>query len=117
MEFNDKEFCSRLTALRIARNLSKYEASIQADIHYPYYCLIENGNKTPNFKAVISIANALKTDLSALINDENLNGSVEDITRFKILSKLDTLNDTDLLKKFLQFAIMLRTNYQVKNND
>ena len=65
--------------------------SIQADIHYSYYLAIENGKMVPNFKRLISIANALDTDISHLLGHKPL--SKEDIVKKEILSKLLKADD------------------------
>ena len=67
--FDYELFCKKLTYLRQAKEYNKYQMSIQANIHYEYYCDIENGKSIPNFKSVIYIANALHVNLKELLTE------------------------------------------------
>ena len=58
MVFDYDVFCENLKLLRETAGYSKFQMSIQANVHYQYYCNIENGNRIPSFKIVIAIANA-----------------------------------------------------------
>lgn len=106
MEFNYELFCKRIKYLRELKKYSKYQLSIQANIHYQYYCNIENGNKIPNFKSVILIANALNTNLSALLLQNNLNENKIIINN--ILSMLQQVNDKSLQRKYYEMIILLK---------
>lgn len=97
MEFENDLFCQRVKELRKLKGLNKFQMSIQTNIHYSYYCDIENGNSIPNFKAVISIANALKTNLSTLLSPVD---SEEIITlKISIMANIKTIRNEDYLTK------------------
>lgn len=116
MEFNQEVFCHNLKALRIAKRLNRYEVSIQSNIIYQYYCSIEKGVKVPNFKAVISIANALNTDIShLLLNTSNLNN--EALLKNAVMSEIKSITDENLLNNFYDFLILLKTQLDVKRYD
>lgn len=105
--FDNELFCSNLTKLRQLKGYNKYEMSIQADIQYQYYCEIENGNATPNFRAVISIANALDTDISHILGKKHI--SNEDSLRSDIMTAIKKISDKNILKKFYSIIILVKT--------
>lgn len=106
MKFDYNNFCRKLKELRKIRGLNKFQMSIQSNIHYGYYCNIENGKSIPNFKALVSIANALKVDLSTLLDCKE---SIEDTSlKINILSNLKSMNNEYLLHKSLKVLYMLK---------
>lgn len=106
MEFNSEVFCKNLRNLREAKGYNKYEMSIQADIHYTYYLDIENGNLTPNFRGLISIANALNTDIAHLFGEKQYS-EIDDIKN-EITLKLRKVSDDDFLLKLYNILISIR---------
>lgn len=114
MEFDYQLFCTRITELRNKRGYNKYEMAIQADINYQYYCDIENGNSIPNFKAAISIANALKTNLSHLLDSRYSNECEE--MKIVIMSKVKLIKNKDLLQKYQELIKMLKTQVDLEND-
>lgn len=114
MIFDYEVFRKRIKYLRELRGYSKYQFSIQANIHYQYYCNIENGKKIPNFKAVIAIANALNTDLSTLISDVDVNIGVENDLIISIASKLQRIVSRTLQQKFYNIIVLLKMREQKK---
>lgn len=115
MTFNYLEFCNNVKKLREQKGYNKYQMSIQSDINYPYYCEIENGNSLPNFKAVISIANALDINLSNLLGYEFT--TKDDVLKNSILSKINAISDENVLNKLYKFTIMLKTRPRTDVND
>ncbi len=108
MVFGYGIFCKNLKVLRKAAGYNKFQMSIQANINYQYYCNIENGNRIPNFKTVISIANALKISISQLLNCVPLKDS--SVLELSVISKLKSISDdTDLLIKLYEVLIALKT--------
>lgn len=114
MEFDNKLFCKNVTRLRKLKGYSKYELSIQADIYYQYYCDIENGRVTPNFKGVISIANALDTNITDLISDVPI--SKNKSIKANIISLIKSINDYDLINKIYKYILMIKV-WKGSNND
>lgn len=106
MEFDSKVFCKNLERLRKEKGYNKYEMSIQADIHYTYYLAIENGKMTPNFRRLISIANALDTDISHLISKKNY--SKVDSIKKEILLKLSKVQNEELLEKLFDILTYIK---------
>lgn len=109
MTFDYEIFCRRLKTLRKMAGYNKYQMSIQSNIHYQYYCNIENGNRVPNFKIIISIANALKVDLAYLLDtdDDEKNILIDKIEKTLTLAS----KDSSLLEKLndVLFAIKNQT--------
>lgn len=104
--FDYELFCKKLTALRKAKEYNKYQMSIQANIQYQYYCDIENGRSIPNFKAVISIANALHVNLKELLTEtENYN---TDITKLNVVSNIKEINNPYLLNKCYEILLLVK---------
>lgn len=106
MEFDHATFCKNLKELRERKGYNKYEMSIQADIHYSYYLAIENGKMVPNFRGLISIANALNTDISHLLGRKPLHK--KDIVKKEILSKLLKVQNNELLDSLYSILISIR---------
>jgi len=105
--FDYEIFCKNIKELRELKSMNKYEMSIQADIQYQYYCDIENGKSIPNFRAVISIANALNTNITKLISNNYSNSN--DYIKSDIISMLQTISDKNILQKYLNIIIFLKT--------
>ncbi len=104
--FDYELFRRKLTSLREARGYNKYQMSIQANIHYQYYCDIENGRSIPNFKSVIYIANALHVNLKELLTEtENYN---TDITKLNIISNIKEINNPYLLNKYYEILLLVK---------
>lgn len=91
MVFDFELFCKNLKTLRESKGLNKYEMSIQANISHSYYTSIENGHKIPNFKTVILIANAIHTDISHLLKNENT--GVKEAIMDEIVFMLNSSNE------------------------
>mgnify|MGYP000896753816 CR=1 FL=1 len=106
MEFDQKIFCENLVRMRKEKGYSKYEMSIQADIHYTYYLDIENGKFIPNFRRLISIANALNTDIAHLLGQKKY--SKTDSLKNEIFSKLIKINDENFLLSLFNILIYIR---------
>lgn len=106
VDFDQKTFCRNLTELRKAKGYNKYEMSIQSDIHYTYYLDIENGNRLPNFRGLVSIANALNTDIAHLTGTKEF--SKTDTIKKDILSKLQKVKDDEFLERLLNVLISIR---------
>ena len=106
MSFDYKKFCENLSKLRKEKGYSKYEISIQADIPYTYYLAIENGQQLPNFKRVISIANALNTDIAHLIGEKQY--SKLDKIKKDILSELIKIENDKLLYNLFNILVYIR---------
>ncbi len=106
MQFDYPAFCKNLAELRKRKGYNKYEMSIQADIHYSYYLAIENGKMVPNFKGLISIANALNTDISHLLGKKPLHK--KDIVKKEILSKLLKADNDALLNSLYSILVSIR---------
>ena len=115
MNFNREIFCSNLTRLREAKGYNKYEMSIQSNIHYSYYLDIENGKQIPNFKGLISIANALDTDIAHLLNEQE-EPDTETLKR-EILSKLSKVKDAVLQDQLHRIAIAIKLWKDVNTHD
>lgn len=115
MNFCKEIFCSNLTKLREAKGYNKYEMSIQANIHYTYYLDIENGKMIPNFKGLVSIANALDTDIAHLLNEQS--DSNTEILKREILSKLSKVKECALLNQLYKIAITIKLWKDVNNHD
>lgn len=92
--------------MRKEKGYNKYEMSIQADIHYTYYLSIENGRLIPNFKGLISIVNALNTDISHLLSEKSY--SKTEILKTDILSKLTKVTNEDFLIRLLNILIAVK---------
>lgn len=108
MVFDYNVFCENLKFLREMAGLNKYQMSIQVDISYQYYCNIENGNRPPNFKTVIAIANVLKVDISQLIVQHNLDD--KNVQILSIMSKLRSIShDRTLLTKLYGVLLAIKT--------
>ncbi len=104
--FDYKLFCKKLTILRKAKGYNKYQMSIQANIQYQYYCDIENERSIPNFKAVISIANALHVNLKELLTEtENYN---TDITKLNIISNIKKVDNISLINKCYEILLLIK---------
>ena len=106
MEFDNKIFCENLERLRKEKGYNKYEMSIQADIHYTYYLAIESGKMLPNFKRLISIANALDTDISHLISKKN--SSKVDSRKKDISLNLAKVQNEEFLEKLSDILTYIR---------
>ena len=106
MEFDNKIFCENLERLRKEKGYNKYEMSIQADIHYTYYLAIESGKMLPNFKRLISIANALDRDISHLISKKNY--SKVDSIKKDILLNLAKVQNEEFLEKLSDILTYIR---------
>lgn len=106
MNFDQATFCENLTAMRKAKGYNKYEMSIQSDIHYTYYLDIENGKRLPNFRGLISIANALDTDIAHLTGEKKYSKS--EAIKKNILSILLTVKDEEILKRLFNILISIR---------
>lgn len=110
MTFDYDTFCKRVKDLRKINGMNKFQMSIQSNIQYQYYCDIENGKNAPNFKNVIFIANALKTDLGTLLkeNDNSLMNTLKSDT----ISSLKQIQNDEILMKcneiFLLFQEKMR---------
>lgn len=115
MEFNKNIFCKNVTKLRKLKGYTKYQASIQSDIYYQYYCNIENGVVTPNFKNIISIANALNTNISSLIG-VNTDLDESKVIRDSIISMIKEIDNADLLNKFYKFILIIKI-WKCSEND
>ena len=113
MTFDYEKFCKRLKILRKMTGYNKYQMSIQSNIHYQYYCNIENGNRVPNFKIIISIANALKVDLACLLDTDD---NEKNILINSIEDKLSSVADnSSLLEKFNDVLLAIKNQTEVKN--
>ncbi len=106
MKFDHIAFCKNLREFRERKGYNKYEMSIQADIHYSYYLAIESGKAIPNFRGLISIANALNTDISHLLGKKPLHK--KDIIKKEILSKLQNVKNDELLDSLYSILISIR---------
>lgn len=108
MTFDYKEFCKNLKLLRKANGYNKLQMSIQTDLQYQYYCNIENGNRIPNFRIVIAIANALNVSISELLNcTEAKENSLLEIS---ILAKLRAVSgDREMLSKLHSVLLAVKT--------
>ncbi|GFI62519.1 hypothetical protein IMSAG049_01703 [Clostridiales bacterium] len=106
LEFDKKVFCENLTKMRKEKGYNKYEMSIQANIHYTYYLSIENGKMIPNFKGLISIANALNTDIAHLLGKKKY--SKKEIIKKDVLSNLTKVENDDFLLRLLNVLISIR---------
>lgn len=104
--FNYKMFCKKVKSLREARGYNKYQMSIQANIHYEYYCDMENGKAIPNFKAVIYIANALHVNLAELLSDTEDNE--EDIKILNITSNVKKIDNLYLANKCYEILLLIK---------
>lgn len=104
--FDYELFCKKLTYLRQAKEYNKYQMSIQANIYYQYYCNIESGRAIPNFKAVISIANALHVNLSELLS-ERINDDV-DIIKLNIISNIKEIDNLSLINKCYDILLLIK---------
>lgn len=89
-----------LKKLREFKGYSRYDLSIASDIHYQYYCAIESGLKIPNFKAIISLANALDTDISSLFRATIMPEEIQLKLKNKIIHKLNCMSDKTKLYKY-----------------
>lgn len=108
MVFDYDVFCENLKLLRETAGYSKFQMSIQANVHYQYYCNIENGNRIPSFKIVIAIANALKISVSQLLNYRLIKDSTA--LEISVLSKLKSIsNNPELLSKLYAVLIAIKT--------
>ena len=104
--FDYELFRRKLTSLREARGYNKYQMSIQANIHYQYYCDIESGRSIPNFKSVISITNALHINLSELLSEiEDYN---TDIAKLNIISNIKKIDDISLINKCYEILLLIK---------
>lgn len=105
--FDYELFCKKLTDLRQAKEYNKYQMSIQANIHYGYYCSIENGKSIPNFKSVIYIANALHVNLKELLTEtEDYN---TDITKLNVISNIKEINNPSLINKCYEILLLVKS--------
>ncbi len=105
--FDYELFCKKLTYLRQAKEYNKYQMSIQANIHYEYYCDIENGKSIPNFKSVIYIANALHVNLKELLTEtEDYN---TDITKLNVISNIKEINNPSLINKCYEILLLVKS--------
>lgn len=107
MKFDNKIFCENVRTLRILNGYNKYEMSIQANIYYQYYCAIENGDVVPNFRAVISIANALNMDIEHLLSIPS--SPEKDYLISEIVTILSKTHDEKLLNIFYSMINLLKT--------
>ena len=108
MVFDYDVFCKNLKLLREAAGYSKFQMSIQANVHYQYYCNIENGHRIPSFKIVISIANALKISVFQLLNNRLIKDS--SALEISVLSKLRSVSDNpELLSRLYAVLIAIKT--------
>lgn len=109
MTFDYATFCENLKMLREDAGYTKLQMSIQTDIYYQYYCNIENGNRVPNFKNIIAIANALKVSISQLMNYRPSNDY--SALEFSIVNKLKSASDNrDLLLDLYAVLIAIKTS-------
>ncbi|GFI61501.1 hypothetical protein IMSAG049_00660 [Clostridiales bacterium] len=112
MTFDYDIFCKNLKTLRELAGYSKFQMSIRANIHYQYYCNIENGNRIPSFKIVIAIANALNVSIFQLLNYP-ASGEYS-FVELSILSKLKAVsNNTELLSNLYEVLIAIKTQGEV----
>ncbi len=113
MIFDYDSFCRNLKTLRELAGYNKFQMSIQTNLHYQYYCNIENGNRIPSFKNVIAIANALKISITQLLNYEILKD--DSLLEQSILTKLRSISDDiESLKKLYEILIVIKERYMVK---
>ena len=92
--FDYELFRKKLTALRKAKGYNKY------------HCNIESGRAIPNFKAVISIANALHVNLSELLS-ERINDDV-DIIKLNIISNIKEIDNLSLINKCYDILLLIK---------
>ena len=109
MMFNYDSFRKNLKTLREIAGYNKFQMSIQTNLHYQYYCNIENGNRIPSFKNVIAIANALKISVTQLLNYELFKDDL--LLEQSIITKLRSISDDiELLKKLYEILIVIKVH-------
>lgn len=107
--FNYNLFCKRLKLFRELAGYNKYEMSIQANIDYKNYCAIENGKRIPNFRIVITLANALHSNISNFLTTEE---TPEDKALIiHLMNQINQIsdNDTILLQEIYDILLAIKT--------
>lgn len=110
--FDYKLFCKNIKLIRESKNLSQHEMAIQCDMSDSYYSLIENGNSEPNFKVVIAIANALKTDISSLFTNKKASPIITSIK-----GKIKPISDRILLDEIYNITLLIKTHKGIDNEN
>ena len=65
-----QKFATKLQELRKAKNFSKGQLSVEAECSKSYIGKIESGQKFPNFKMLVKLAEALGVHLKDLFDFE-----------------------------------------------
>lgn len=65
-----KKFATKLQELRKAKNFSKGQLSVEAECSKSYIGKIESGQKFPNFKMLVKLADALGVHVKELFDFE-----------------------------------------------
>lgn len=107
MSFDNELFCRNLKSFREKQGLTEFELSIQSNINYSTYCSVENGKRIPNFKMIISIANALKMDITSLISENNKVENYELIV--STMSNIRPITDKMILNGLYEILLLLKT--------
>ena len=69
-----------IKSIRKSRNLTQANLSEIVDISKNYLCDIERGTKSPSFKTVLKIADALEVDINRITGDTTIVGKQENLS-------------------------------------
>ncbi|MGM0602346.1 MAG: helix-turn-helix domain-containing protein [Bacillota bacterium] len=101
---SEKNLGDRIKKMRYNLDLTQEKLGEKANLHYTYIGQVERGEKTPSFKALQKIADALNISIEFLVRD-NENLTVTESIKIKDINELliqRNERELELIYKFLR---------------
>ena len=116
---SEKNLGERIKKMRYNLNLTQEKLGEKANLHYTYIGQVERGEKTPSFKALQKIADALNIGIEFLVR-KNGNLTVTESIKIKDINELlvnRNERELELIYDFLQDIIDILDYAKIEKND